>query len=107
MAGTEVDRGELTALLGRWGEGDQEALKRTADAQIVPDFRFTSVPPAEEILAMDEALRKLESIDPRKAQVVERKFFGGLTTVETAESLDISVASVERDWQMAKAWLYR
>ena len=61
----------------------------------------------EEVLAIDQALRKLESIDRRKAQVVELKYFGGLTIDETAESLSISTASVERDWTMAKAWLFR
>ncbi len=57
------------------------------------------------ILALDEALEALAKFDPRKAQVVELRFFAGLTIEETAETLEISHATVERDFQAAKAWL--
>jgi RNA polymerase sigma-70 factor (ECF subfamily) len=62
---------------------------------------------AKEWLALDDALNSLEQLDPRKAQVVEMRFFGGLSVEETAEVLKISRVTVERDWTTAKAWLYR
>jgi RNA polymerase sigma factor (TIGR02999 family) len=58
-----------------------------------------------EIVAIDEALDALAQIDPRKAKVVELRFFGGLSVEETAEVLKISPQSVMRDWKMARAWL--
>ncbi|HZL49607.1 MAG TPA: sigma-70 family RNA polymerase sigma factor [Terracidiphilus sp.] len=58
-----------------------------------------------EIVAIDEALDALAQIDPRKARVVELRFFGGLSVEETAEVLKISAQSVMRDWKMARAWL--
>ena len=58
-----------------------------------------------DILALNEALERLSHIDPRKARVVELRYFGGLTTVETAEALGISEETAKRDWRMAKAWL--
>jgi RNA polymerase sigma factor (TIGR02999 family) len=60
-----------------------------------------------ELMAMDDALRELEGIVPRVAQVVEYRFFGGLSVEETAEALGISARTVKRDWMLAKAWLYR
>lgn len=61
--------------------------------------------PDESILAVDEALRRLEEFDPRKSRVVELHYFGGLTWDEIAAELGISVATVHRDLRMAKAWL--
>jgi len=58
-----------------------------------------------EIVAIDEALDALAQIDPRKAKVIELRFFGGLSVEETAEVLRISPQSVMRDWKMARAWL--
>jgi RNA polymerase sigma-70 factor (ECF subfamily) len=60
-----------------------------------------------DIVAVDDALKALEEIDPRKSQLVELRFFGGLTIEETAEALNISHATVEREWSTARAWLYR
>jgi RNA polymerase sigma factor (TIGR02999 family) len=62
---------------------------------------------ANELVALDEALQKLEEIDPRKSQVVELRFFGGLTIPETAEFLNVSRNTITRDWEMARAWLYQ
>ncbi len=62
---------------------------------------------AVDIGAVDEALRGLEEMDPRQARVVELRFFGGLTTEETAELLGLSVATVKRDWLTARRWLKR
>jgi len=63
--------------------------------------------PDQEMMALDQALTALEDIDARKSQVVELKFFGGMTTEEAADFLAVSPATVERDWSMARAWLYR
>ena len=63
--------------------------------------------PTSELIAIDDALEALESIDARKARVVELRFFGGLTQEETAEVLKISSDTVERDWKFAKVWLER
>jgi len=59
-----------------------------------------------DVLALDLALDALTALDARKGQVVELKFFGGLTTPEVAEALGASVATVERDWSFARAWLF-
>ena len=60
-----------------------------------------------ELVALDEALDALAQLDPRKARVVEMRFFGGLTAEETAEVLKISAPTVLRDWKLARAWLMR
>jgi RNA polymerase sigma factor (sigma-70 family) len=54
---------------------------------------------------MDDALTRFAAIDPRKARMIELRFFGGLSVAETAQALKISVQTVHRDWQLAKAWL--
>jgi len=61
----------------------------------------------EDLVALDDALHALASIDSRKAQVVELRFFGGLSVEETAEVLRVSAVTVMRDWSTARAWLYR
>jgi len=62
---------------------------------------------AADLLALDEGLNKLAQMDQRKSEVVELRFFGGLTIEETAEVLRVTPKTVTRDWQMARAWLYR
>jgi RNA polymerase sigma factor (TIGR02999 family) len=59
-----------------------------------------------DLLALDEALTRLASLDPRQSRIVELRFFGGLTMDETAEALQISPATVGREWTVARAWLY-
>ena len=59
----------------------------------------------ERVLAVNEALSRLESLDPRAAKVVEMRFFGGLSETEAAEALEISLATLKRDWEFAKTWL--
>ena len=56
---------------------------------------------------VDEALRELEKLDPRQSQIVELRFFGGLTIAEISSALNISVATVHREWALAKVWLHR
>jgi RNA polymerase sigma factor (TIGR02999 family) len=59
----------------------------------------------QDLLALDEALRELERLEPRQAMLVESRFFGGLDVLETAELLDVSEATIHREWRAAKAWL--
>ena len=68
---------------------------------------LTTAEPCEDILALDEALTRLTEKDPRKAEVVKLRYFAGLTGTETAEVLGISVATAERDWAYARAWLHQ
>jgi RNA polymerase sigma factor (TIGR02999 family) len=62
---------------------------------------------AADLVALDDAMNLLGKLDPRKVQVVEMRFFGGLSVEETAEVLKVSAVTVMRDWSTAKAWLYR
>ena len=62
---------------------------------------------ASDLVLIDEALTRLEQLDPRQAKVVELRFFGGLSVEETAEAMGISTPTVKREWAMAKAWLYQ
>ncbi len=60
----------------------------------------------DEILSLDQALERLSKLDPLQAQIVELRYFGGLTAEQTAQALEISASSVNRDWTIAKAWLH-
>jgi RNA polymerase sigma factor (TIGR02999 family) len=72
------------------------------------DEAVASAPsPAANLLELDDALNRLAAIDPRKSQVVEMRFFGGLSLEETAEALKVSTKTVQRDWDLARGWLYR
>ena len=71
------------------------------EAMLVSDER------AAEVVALDDALKSLAKIDPRKSQLVELRFFGGMSIDETAEVLQVSPGTVMRDWTIAKAWLLR
>ena len=62
---------------------------------------------AAELVALDDALQAFAAIDPRKARLVELRYFGGLTIEETAEVLGVSTPTVERDWRTARIWLHR
>jgi len=62
---------------------------------------------AAELIALDEALEEFAKLDTRKSQVVELRYFGGLTLEETADVLQVSLMTVRRDWRAAKAWLFR
>lgn len=86
---------------------DQGRDKRGGKALRVSfsEASLISLEKSEELLALDEALKKLETFDERKSQVVELRYFGGLSVEETAEVLKVSVITVARDWNFAKAWL--
>ena len=60
-----------------------------------------------DLVALDDALKTLAELDPQQGRIVELRFFGGLSIEETATALDVSPATVKRDWTMARAWLYR
>lgn len=84
------------------------ALKRGGDRQRVneePEIEIAT--PHEDILSLNEALTKLEAEDPRKAQIVMLRYFAGLTPEETAETMELSLSTVEREWKYVKAWLRR
>ena len=63
--------------------------------------------PFQDFVALDDALKALEAVDPRKCKVVEMRFFGGMSEEETATALHLSVGTIKRDWRLAKAWLAR
>jgi RNA polymerase sigma factor (sigma-70 family) len=96
---------QMFGLVARWAELLKRgggALKVTLDeAALVTETR------SEELLDLDEALESLAAQDPRKSQIVELRYFGGLSIKETAEFLKLSQRTVEREWTAAKAWLYR
>ncbi len=82
------------------GGSNQQRLSISSAEQVVKQ-------PEVDLLALNEALDELASMDPQQARIVELKFFAGLSIDETAEVLGISHATVERDWKMARAWLRR
>jgi RNA polymerase sigma factor (TIGR02999 family) len=85
----------------------RHAGKRTPEAVVTVRFDESVAPVAveDEVLRLDAALRDLERLSPRQAAVVEGRYFGGLTVVELAEILGVSVTTVEREWRVARAWL--
>jgi RNA polymerase sigma-70 factor, ECF subfamily len=84
--------------LKRGGGIQHVSLEETA---VVGDSR------SADLVALDDAMKRLARLDPRKEQVIEMRFFGGLSVEETAEVLKVSPVTVMRDWSTAKAWLYR
>ena len=86
----------------------KRAHKRSAGRDVTLDSRVDlGVPLNLDVVALDDALAGLERLDPRKCQVVELRFFGGLSVEETAEALNVSSATVARDWTFARTWLRR
>lgn len=83
--------------------------KRGRGAEKVPldEASNISIQRAEELLALDEALNGLSAVDPRKSEIIELRFFGGLTVEETAEVMSLSPVTVMREWRAAKAWLHQ
>jgi RNA polymerase sigma factor (TIGR02999 family) len=91
-----VDRARQKASLKRGG------ARRRAE---VEDWEAVIDPPADDVLALDEALRQLEQSDPRKARLVLLHCFGGLTLEETASALEVSLTTAEREWRFTRALL--
>lgn len=87
---------------------EREALKRPKGIRLTLDEGMRTVAPVDcELLMLDDALQALALIDERQAQIVELKYFGGLSEEEVAAVLSLSRATVTREWQSARAWLYR
>jgi len=87
----------------------RKAAKRGGgETRITLDEEVGAAPERDvNLLAVDEALTKLDSIDPEKSRMVELRFFSGLSVEETAEAMGVSPRTINRQWQTAKAWLYR
>ena len=87
---------------------ERKAAKRGAGVQhLTLDEQHLAQETERDLVALDDALSALGRIDERKSQVVELRFFGGLSTEEVAEVLKVSTKTVLRDWQLAKMWLFR
>jgi RNA polymerase sigma factor (TIGR02999 family) len=95
-----VERARARHALKRGGV----APRVTLDEALAEDK--SGAPPVD-VLALDQALERLEAIDPERARIVELRYFGGLSVEETAEELGISPATVKRHWSVARAWLAR
>jgi RNA polymerase sigma-70 factor (ECF subfamily) len=87
---------------------EREAAKRPGGIRVTLDEGMRSVPPIDcELLMLDSVLQELAVIDERQARIVEMKYFGGLSEEEVAAILSLSRATITREWQSARAWLYR
>jgi RNA polymerase sigma factor (TIGR02999 family) len=85
-----------------------QAAKRPGGIRVTLDEGMRTAPPLDcELILLDEALRELAEIDERQAHIVELKYFGGLSEEEVAAVLSLSRATITREWQSARAWLYR
>jgi RNA polymerase sigma factor (TIGR02999 family) len=93
-----IDRARARKRAKRHGERQQVSLEHVDAATRPLDI---------DVLDLDLALTKLEAFDPRKSRIAELRFFGGLSLEETGHVLDVSLATVERDWQGARAWLFK
>ena len=88
---------------------ERHSLKRGSGALKVTldEAAFVTETRSDQLLALDDALGRLAMLDPRKSQIVELRYFGGLSVEETAEFQKLSLRTVRREWNMAKAWLHR
>jgi len=77
------------------------------DSDLLAKVPATDCRSGVDILALDAALERLKQVEPRHSTLVELRFFGGMSIDETAEALNVSTATVTRDWAFARAWLYR
>jgi RNA polymerase sigma factor (TIGR02999 family) len=86
----------------------RQFVKRGGGARRIPfDEALVSVERNVDLVELDDALRRLADLDPRKGQVVEMRFFAGLSVEETATALGVSPVTVMRDWRVARAWLFK
>jgi RNA polymerase sigma factor (TIGR02999 family) len=93
-----VDHARTRDAAKRGGGAHKVAIEEVAEPRVSVDV---------DLLALDQALGRLTDLDPEQARVVELRYFGGLTIEETAEVMNVSPATVKRDWTLAKAWLRR
>jgi len=98
----------MRCILVDWARSRQ-ALKRGGEGRPVPleEALVVADAPGVDFVALDDALKALAALDPRKCEVVELRFFGGLSVEETAEVLKVSPETIMRDWKSAKKWLRR
>ena len=98
----------MRRILVDWARSRQ-ALKRGGEDRPLELEEALAVgdEPGQDLVALDDALKELAALDPRKSRVVELRFFGGLSVEESAEVLKVSVDTVMRDWKFAKTWLRR
>jgi RNA polymerase sigma factor (TIGR02999 family) len=82
--------------------------KRGGDVKMIPLKADLPIPsePDPDLIKLDDALSALADFDPRKAKIVELRFYGGLSVKETADVLEVSPSTVDRDWELARIWLY-
>jgi len=110
------DRAHFLALAARlmrrilieWARARRVQKRGGAAARMsLDDACVVAEQPSYDVLALNEVLERMAALDPRRARVVELRFFGGLTIAETAEVLSTSSDTVTRDWKLAKAWIGR
>lgn len=99
-----VDAARARRAVKRGGLAERVSHSSTFDFDNLPDMASLR---DRELIAIDEALEALAKMDPRKARVIELRFFGGLSVDETAEALNVSPQTVMRDWKLARAWMTR
>jgi RNA polymerase sigma factor (TIGR02999 family) len=99
-----VDAARARSAAKRGGAAQKVAHSSAVDFDEIGEV---SCRRAEEVIAVDDALAALAQLDSRKAQVIEMRFFGGLSVEETAEVLGVSAQTVMRDWKLGRAWLMR
>jgi len=111
---TVEDRAHFTYIVARaMRQVVVDAARRKAadkrgggNAPVTLDESLRAAPVrAEQLIRLEDALRELEQVDPRRARIVECRFFGGLTVEETAVALGVSTPTIKRDWRVARAWL--
>ena len=93
-----VDRARASLAAKRGGEAIQVPFVESQSVQESPDV---------DVLELDTALSRLESLEPRWSRLIELRFFAGLSVDETAAALELSPATIKRDWSLARAWLFR
>jgi RNA polymerase sigma-70 factor (ECF subfamily) len=118
MSPSWVDRGHFLAYAGAMMRSilvdharRKSAAKRGGDRPTISidDHRDVgqTADSVVDLVALDEALQRLDRLEPRQSRIVELRYFAGLTIAETAALLDLSISSVKDDWRMARSWLYR
>ncbi|MEZ4702491.1 MAG: sigma-70 family RNA polymerase sigma factor [Rhodothermales bacterium] len=87
--------------------GDQIKLSLQEERLVASGMMDLSPEHADDLVLLDEAMKRLETLSPRQVRIVECRFFGGMSIAETSEALQLSPATVKRGWAMAQAWLFR